>query len=238
MSGVRIPPRRPWPRLKWTTRRDVAPEEAGSSPVGHSTLRESWAQRGLISHARWVRSPLPRRRADGATGGAAPLHGEGCGFESRPVHHADVAQLEEARRSDRRQCRFDSDRQYQLDVAQWERTGFGSRRLEVRVLPSRPMRGGGTGTTPGSEPGEPGSIPGLAAPMSLRLRPIFLSGQLRRTGFLLWRRDLRVCRSTRHRPSTVFPDRTHHPTTPSTETREEASWPSSRAPSGAPSAPT
>jgi hypothetical protein len=46
----------------------VAPEEAGSSPVGHPT--------------------------------------------------ADVAQLEEARRSDRRQCGFDSRRQYQLDEAQ------------------------------------------------------------------------------------------------------------------------
>src|SRR6185503_688922 len=35
--------------------------------------------------------------------------------DSRLVHshaHADVAQLGEARRSDRRQCRFESDRQY------------------------------------------------------------------------------------------------------------------------------
>ena len=68
----------------------MAPEEAGSSPVGH------------------------------------PI-----------AHHADVAQLAEARRSDRRQCRFESDRQYHLDVAQRERTGFGSRGLEVRALPSR-----------------------------------------------------------------------------------------------------
>ncbi len=110
--------------------------------------------------------PAPATTGRGATGSAAPLHGEGCGFESRPVHHiADVAQLEEARRSDRRQCRVRLRPSVPaLDVAQRERTGFGSRGLEVRVLPSRPtMRGGGTGTTPGSEPGEPGSIPGLAA---------------------------------------------------------------------------
>ena len=69
-----------------------------------------------------------------------PLQGDGYGFDSRLVHtqqQADVAQLGEARRSDRRQCRFESDRQYHLDVAQRERTGFGSRGLEVRALPSR-----------------------------------------------------------------------------------------------------
>jgi hypothetical protein len=112
---------------------------------------------------------------------------------------ADVAQLAEARRSDRRQCRFESDRQYRvpeharleedkyaqspecgyfartyrtevhtlerrpLDVAQWERTGPGSRRLGVRVSPSRPpMRGSATGTTPGPDPGDPRSNRGLA----------------------------------------------------------------------------
>jgi hypothetical protein len=78
-----------------------------------------------------------RRRAVVGVGSAASLQGEGCGFESRTVHPADVAQLGEARRSDRRQCRFESDRQYHLDVAQRERTGFGSRGLEVRALPSR-----------------------------------------------------------------------------------------------------
>ncbi len=82
---------------------------------------------------------------------------------------ADVAQLGEARRSDRRQCRFESDRQYrrsmsQLDVAQWERTGPGSRWLGVRISPSRPpMRGSATGTTPGPDPGDPRSNRGLAA---------------------------------------------------------------------------
>ena len=110
-------------------------------------------------------------------GSAAPLQGEGCGFDSRTVHthHADVAQLAEARRPDRRQCRFESDRQYHLDVAQRERTGFGSRGLEVRALPSRPMRGGGTGTTPGSEPGGPrscavGRNPTVASQLSMPLR--------------------------------------------------------------------
>ena len=57
--------------------------------------------------------------------------------------------------------------QYHLDVAQWKRAGPGRRRLGVRISPSRPilvsMRAGGTGTTPGSEPGGPGSNPGLAA---------------------------------------------------------------------------
>src|SRR5437588_614779 len=56
----------------------------------------------------------PRSRdrwAGGATGSAAPLQGEDCGFDSRTVHPADVAELGEARRSDRRQCRFESDRQ-------------------------------------------------------------------------------------------------------------------------------
>ena len=165
MPEVRLLPRRLWPRLKWTTRRDVAPEEAGSSPAGHPIHRCGGSGIGG--------GPYPplggfdsRSRDHGPVaqpGSAAPLQGEGCGFDSRTVHHADVAQTGEARRSDRRQCRFESDRQYHLDVAQRERTGFGSRGLEVRALPSRPMRGGGTGTTPGPEPGSPGSKPGLAA---------------------------------------------------------------------------
>src|SRR5580765_3375863 len=42
-----------WPKLKWTTRRDVAPEEAGSSPAGHPiALRGIWDQRGFIRLAR------------------------------------------------------------------------------------------------------------------------------------------------------------------------------------------
>ena len=108
----------------------------------------------------------------------------------RTRRHADVAQLGEARRSDRRQCRFESDRQYckahHLDVAQRERTGFGSRGLEVRALPSRPMRGGGTGTTPGSEPGGPRSNRGLAAiDVSAVVVHLDISiGLLRRRGFL------------------------------------------------------
>jgi hypothetical protein len=34
-----------------------------------------------------------RHRAGGATGSAAPLQGEGCGFESRTVHHTDERNL-------------------------------------------------------------------------------------------------------------------------------------------------
>ena len=59
-------------------------------------------------------------------GSATPLQGEGCGFESRAVHRArpaDVAQLEEARRSDRRQCGFDSRRQYDTQLTWTWRNG-------------------------------------------------------------------------------------------------------------------
>ena len=165
MPGVRVLPRRLWPKLKWTTRRDVAPEEAGSSPAGHPIAAGDLAISGVSYALRGGFDSRPRDHGPVAQlGSAAPLQGEGCGFDSRTVHPADVAQLGEARRSDRRQCRFESDRQYHLDVAQFgERTGVGSRGLEVRVLPSRPMRGGGTGTTPGPEPGGPRSNRGLAA---------------------------------------------------------------------------
>ena len=169
MPGVRVLPRRLWPRLKWTTRRDVAPEEAGSSPAGHLiALRGIWDQRGLIRLARGFDSRSRDSRASCERKRRLPCKETAAG--STPAwsthaqrRHADVAQLGEARRSDRRQCRFESDRHYHLDVAQRERTGFGSRGLEVRALPSRPMRGGGTGTTPGSEPGGPRSNRGLAA---------------------------------------------------------------------------
>src|SRR5207245_8983794 len=33
---VRLLPRRRWPKPKWSKRRVVAPEEAGSSPAGHT----------------------------------------------------------------------------------------------------------------------------------------------------------------------------------------------------------
>ena len=166
MPEVRLLPRRLWPRLKWTTRRDVAPEEAGSSPAGHPTaVRGIWDQRGLIRLARGFDSRSRDQRAGGANWKRSSLARRRVWVRvpRGPRTHADVAQLGEARRSDRRQCRFESDRQYHLDVAQRERTGFGSRGLEVRALPSRPMRGGGTGTTPGSEPGGPRSNRGLAA---------------------------------------------------------------------------
>ena len=66
--------------------------ESGRSP---NALREIWDQRGLIRLTR------------------------GFDSRSRDLVHADVAQLEEASRSDRDQCEFESRRQYQLDVAQW-----------------------------------------------------------------------------------------------------------------------
>jgi hypothetical protein len=148
-----------WPRKKPVRVRPVTP-----------SMRGIWRSAGSHTPCARVRSPPPPPWADGATGRVPPSHGGGCGFDSRSVHpplNADVAQPGEARRSDRRQCRFESDRQYsaeqQLDVAQWERSGFGSRGLGVRVSPSRPMRGSATDTTPGYEPGNPGSNPGLAA---------------------------------------------------------------------------
>jgi hypothetical protein len=86
--------------------------------------------------------------------GRSGIRGASCappgGFDSHPATRADVAQLGEARRSDRRECRFESDRQYhhdrrrhpgvtqhQLDVAQRERTGIGGRGLSVRTRPSK-----------------------------------------------------------------------------------------------------
>lgn len=171
MPGVRVPPRRRWPKSKRTRHRVVAPETAGSSPAGHtnSPQRVIRDQRRSIPSTGRVRLPHPPPRAGGAIRKrSSPARRR---LRVRVPHGprpADVAQLVEARRSDRRQCEFESRRQYPLDVAQWQRTGFGSRGLEVRVLPSRPflptpMRGGGTGTTSGSEPGAPGSNPGLAA---------------------------------------------------------------------------
>ena len=128
-----------WPRKKPVRVRPVTP-----SP----SLRGIWRSAGSHTPCARVRAPPPPPRAGGATGSVTPLQGEGCRFEPGSVHpplNADVAQPGEARRSDRRQCRFESDRQYQqLDVAQWERTGPGSRGLGVRVSPSRPMRGSAT----------------------------------------------------------------------------------------------
>ena len=57
----------------------------------------------------------------------------------------------------------DSRREYHLDMAQRERTGFGSRGLGFEPSCPDAMRGGGTGTTPRSEPGGPRSNRGLAA---------------------------------------------------------------------------
>ena len=97
----------------------------------------------------------------GQPGSAAPLQGEGCGVDSGAVHHADVAQPGEARRSDRRQCRFESDRQYPpLDVAQRERTGPGSRGLGVRVSPSRPAA-----NDDAPQPSRPDAQAGVPSPL-------------------------------------------------------------------------
>ena len=130
----------------WRSARSHTPRGAGSIPAPATTGR--WRN--------WKRSSLARRRLR-----VRIPHGP------RTIH-ADVAQLEEARRSDRRQCGFDSRRQYQLDEAQLEarrhrKPEVGSSNLSVQTNDPTPMRGGGTGTTPGSEPGGPGSSPGLAA---------------------------------------------------------------------------
>lgn len=62
------------------------------------------------------------------SGSATPLQGEGCGFESRTVHQADVAQLVEAPPSEGGQCGFESLRRYQLDVVfNVQHAGFGRR---------------------------------------------------------------------------------------------------------------
>jgi hypothetical protein len=117
----------------------VTPEETGASPVGHPIDAGDLAINGASYALQAGSIPAPATTwACSSNGRAAPLQGDGCRFESDLVHaHADVAQREEARRSDRRGCGFDSHRQYHLDVAQRQRTGFGSRGLEVRALPSR-----------------------------------------------------------------------------------------------------
>ena len=155
---VRFLPRRLWPKSEVV-------ETPGCEPGG------SRFESGRSPHR--STNTKHQHRAGGVTGSATPLQGGGCGFESRAVHRtlADVAQSGEARRSERRQCGFESHRQYSaphLGVAQWKRTGVGDRRWEFESL--RPdqrnrktVRDGGTGTTPAPEAGAPGSNPGLAA---------------------------------------------------------------------------
>ena len=76
--------------LKWSRRRDVAPEEAGSSPAGHPTARGGSGISGVsyALHAGSIPALATNAQlwAGGATGSAAPLQGEGCGFDSRAVH--------------------------------------------------------------------------------------------------------------------------------------------------------
>ena len=111
--------------------------------------------------------------AGGATGSAAPLQGEGCGFESRAVHRetsrADVAQRK--RHGAQNAVSAGSNPAVSTTVQQnppgrgateahrLREPGVGSSNLSVQTR----MRGGGSGTTPDSESGGPGSSPGLAA---------------------------------------------------------------------------
>ena len=142
-------------------------------PPEHQGRWRNWKRDSLARRRVRVRLPLgPPTNADVAQPGEARRSDRRqCRFESdRQYAPAHVAQPGEARGREPRQCGFDSRREYRLGVAQRERTGFGSRGLEVRALPSRPaawrtqsLRGGGTGTTPGSEPGGPRSNRGLAA---------------------------------------------------------------------------
>ena len=110
--------------------------ESGRSPSRCGGFGD---QRGLIRPVRGF-DPRPRHPGLEARSEAQLPCNEKV---PAPIHPADVAQPGEARRSDRRKCRFESDRQYagRLHVAQWERAGFGSRGLGVRVSPSRPMGG-------------------------------------------------------------------------------------------------
>ena len=119
-----------WPRKKPVRVRPVTP-----SP----SLRGIWRSAGSHTPCARVRSPPPPPRAGSATGCAAPLQGEGCGFDSRSVHptlNADVAQPGEARRSDRRQCRFESDRQYPSSGTRPPRRGVRAAGPKC-VLPGR-----------------------------------------------------------------------------------------------------
>ena len=78
-----------WPRRKPVRVRPVTPIQT-SQPT---TERVIWDQQGLISPAGRVRFPHPhpmRKQRDhgpvAQSGSAAPLQGDGCGFESRSVH--------------------------------------------------------------------------------------------------------------------------------------------------------
>ena len=74
--------------LKWSRRRVVTPEEAGSSPVGHPAHMTACGDLEISGpHTPCCGfDPALATRAGGAIGSAAPLQGEGCGFESRTVH--------------------------------------------------------------------------------------------------------------------------------------------------------
>lgn len=191
MPEVRLLPRRLWPRSEVVETPGRGPGgsrfESGRSP--HHIAGDLGSARSHTPCPR-VRFPLPHGPV-AQLGSAAPLQGEGCGFESRTVHHrtvhhADVAQRERHGAQTAASVGSNPTVSTTWTWRNGERTGFGSRGLEVRALPSRPMRGGGTGTTPGSEPGGPRSNRGLAAIDASAVVALLDSrvGLLRRRGFL------------------------------------------------------
>ena len=194
-SGVRFPPRRLWPRSEVVETPGRGPggsrfesgrsphrdthahcEGSGISEVSYAlpagsipALATNATQHNATPMGRWrngKRNSLARRRLRVRIPRGPP--------DSHNDMSADVAQLAEARRSERRQCGFESRRQYSpgrgatgsapaSETGGWE---FESLRPDQRKSAKRntkTMRDGGTGTTPGSEPGAPGSNPGLAA---------------------------------------------------------------------------
>ena len=71
-AGVRVPPRRLWPKRKRTTHRDVTPESVGSSPTGHPIA--ATPVRGIRDQQGFIRPA--------------------GGFDSRSRDHGPVAQME------------------------------------------------------------------------------------------------------------------------------------------------
>ncbi len=74
---VRILPGVLCPKLKWATRRDVAPEEAGSSPAGHPSTTPYYGRQAYV-----VRDQAALAQLEEASG----LGPEGSGFESLEPH--------------------------------------------------------------------------------------------------------------------------------------------------------
>ena len=120
MSGVRAPPRRLWPKLKWTTRRVVIPEEAGSAghPIAHAK-REIW--RSARFHMPRVAGSIP---APATNARSRSPTGRGTAFRPRSVR----VRLSPSRPP------------FQCELVDWEPRLALNQEDRVRDLGSQPSR--------------------------------------------------------------------------------------------------